>query len=511
LAAKEYSTAELFYIKFLKHTKTNLEWSQTEILDAKICLAQAYSAQAKSIAVRELLEPYTENQDTPLPQKLQIYYELASVCWKDLDYKAATMYAKAAFRGRKKLLDKSDPKFQESASLLIRILQDHGEVDEAEVYRHLSNISSAPSLDKRDMPSAPPSLSSVKATTPESWHKPLPSPEIPESFHPQKDTLKTPKALPVHNAQALSDAVRRGDTATVLALLQNGLNVETKVDNLTLLYTASREGNEAMVKILLDQRANVSAKANGRTALHGAAFYGHEAVCRLLLDYQANIKAKTDRGSTPLHNAAQNGHTTVVHLLLDKGADIEARTNENATPLYVAMLNGQTLAVHLLLERGANVEARWHTGASPLYTAAELGYDAIVKLLLERAANMEAWWYKGGTPLYIASYNGHEQVVRLLLQNGAKTETKTEENATPLYIAVKYVREAIVRLLLQYGASLEVQTINGNTVFTRANINRNQVIVKLLDDAYRARTARNYSMMQAQQPAPTKRSRFPFL
>lgn len=89
------------------------------------------------------------------------------------------------------------------------------------------------------------------------------------------------------------------------------------------LWAAARHGDAAAVKALLDKGVDVNSKFRyDATALSYASDKGHTEVVRLLLERGAAPNVKdTFYGATPLIWAAQKGHAEIVRLLLDKGAE----------------------------------------------------------------------------------------------------------------------------------------------------------------------------------------------
>src|SRR5262245_64520830 len=82
------------------------------------------------------------------------------------------------------------------------------------------------------------------------------------------------------------EAVRRGDAATVTALLDKGADVNAKFRyGATALFKAAERGNPEVVKVLLTHGADVTVKDTfyGATAMTWALDNGHTEVVRLIL------------------------------------------------------------------------------------------------------------------------------------------------------------------------------------------------------------------------------------
>jgi hypothetical protein len=88
------------------------------------------------------------------------------------------------------------------------------------------------------------------------------------------------------------------------------------------LFEAARRGDAAAVKALLDKGVDVNTKFRyGATALSYASDKGHVEVVKLLLERKADANVKdTFYNATPIIWAAQKGHAKIVEALLDAGA-----------------------------------------------------------------------------------------------------------------------------------------------------------------------------------------------
>jgi hypothetical protein len=130
------------------------------------------------------------------------------------------------------------------------------------------------------------------------------------------------QATPADKAEALSEAARKGDAAAVKALLDAGVDVNTKYryDRTALSFACDR-GNVEVVKLLLDRGADINAKDTfyGATALTWAASPAmgrkpqHAEIVGLLLKHGAQGKDDALLSAVSQHDAA----TTIV--ILDHG------------------------------------------------------------------------------------------------------------------------------------------------------------------------------------------------
>ena len=170
--------------------------------------------------------------------------------------------------------------------------------------------------------------------------------------------------------------------------------------------------------------ADLVGKHGGLSAIHLAAREGHAATVMALLDGGVDIDLPSAAdGTTPMLMAAINGYFDLVATLLARGADPNLASDAGAAPLY-AVLNmhwapkarhpqpleheqqetGYLELMRTLLEAGADVDARlkrtlWfttynrdllgvdRTGATPFWRATHATDVPAMKLLLEYGAD----------------------------------------------------------------------------------------------------------------------------
>jgi ankyrin repeat protein len=182
------------------------------------------------------------------------------------------------------------------------------------------------------------------------------------------------------------DAARVGYVEKVKALLENGVNVDTKDDDgWTPLSVAIREYRVKVVELLLANKADPNSK-NGNseaTPLHVASANGYDTFVKLLLAAKADVNTKNKAGLTPLHLAVGAitfayfnprtlghekysaneapwdwnegaGHKKVVALLLEHDADTKIKDNSGKTALKIALewkekIKDPQFSVHKLL------------------------------------------------------------------------------------------------------------------------------------------------------------------
>ena len=144
-------------------------------------------------------------------------------------------------------------------------------------------------------------------------------------------------------------AANNDDTATVVNLVQRGMDVNTTDrTGTTLLMIAARSGNVPLLKSLLANRANVNRRnQHGDTALLLAALKPSLDAAKLLLDNGADPNPP---GWAPLQYSMISGSKEIAALLIAKGANVDARAPNGQTALMLAVKQGKIELVQLLVE-----------------------------------------------------------------------------------------------------------------------------------------------------------------
>jgi ankyrin repeat protein len=153
---------------------------------------------------------------------------------------------------------------------------------------------------------------------------------------------------------------------------------------------AVMRGDTAAVRALIAQKADVNApQADGATALHWAVYREDLATTDLLLQAGAAVKVANREGATPLSLACMNGNPALIESLLKAGADSNEKMPRGETALMMASRTGNLAAMKLLLDRGADVNAKEALrGTTALMWAADQGHAAAVQLLVDRGAEL---------------------------------------------------------------------------------------------------------------------------
>jgi ankyrin repeat protein len=163
-------------------------------------------------------------------------------------------------------------------------------------------------------------------------------PMSPKHFPAAKLLAKTEdgRTDPLTARKLLARAVLAGDTAAVLALIQQGASLEAQQPSApTPLHLASQVGSAAVVEALLRAGAALEAETSAKERpLHVAAFHGHPEVLRLLLRAGAQHGARECTGQTPLHRVAVSPSAKAALLVEAAGVLLEAGATAQTVDIH---------------------------------------------------------------------------------------------------------------------------------------------------------------------------------
>ena len=286
-------------------------------------------------------------------------------------------------------------------------------------------------------------------------------------------------------------AIKTQDTATVRALIEQGVDVNTpQADGATALHWAAHWDDLGTATLLLESGADVRATNElGVTPLYLACQNAGTAMVEALLAAGANPNATLPSGESILMTAARTGSADAVRALLGRGADPNAREmTHQQTALMWAVSHDHPRVAQALIDYGADVHAHSrirprvvHTGDrlvdrvsrnletmdlggfTPLLFAAREDAVDSAKVLLAAGANVNDTAPTGASALVIAAHSGRGSVAALLLEHRALPNTHGA-GYTALHLAVLRDDVGLVRTLLANGANPNVHVTKGSPV-----------------------------------------------
>lgn len=241
------------------------------------------------------------------------------------------------------------------------------------------------------------------------------------------------------------------------------------------LVDAVKSGDRAAALALLQQKVNVNTpEPDGTTALHWAVQKDDLDLVERLIKAGANVNAKNDYGSTPMSEAALNANVAIMDRLLKAGADVESPNADGQTALMIVARTSNVDAAKLLLSHGAKVNAveKWREQTALMWAAAE-SQPAMVKVLVDAGADVNARsmvnnWERqvtaearaiarpsgGLTPMLYAARQGCVECTKILAEAGADLDLGDPDNISPLLLATLNGRWDVAKYLINKGANV---------------------------------------------------------
>eukprot|EP00731_Ephydatia_muelleri_P014730 Em0008g450a len=159
-----------------------------------------------------------------------------------------------------------------------------------------------------------------------------------------------------------------------------------------------------------------------------------------------------------------------------------SRSKDGQTALHISSKNGHTDTVVALLERGADINARDKNIQTALHISSKNGHTDTVVALLERRAYINSMDKDEQTALHMSSKNGHTHTMLALLKFGADIKARDKDGQTALHISSKNGHTDTMVALLERGAYINARDEDGQTALHISSKNgHTNTVVALLE------------------------------
>ncbi len=258
-------------------------------------------------------------------------------------------------------------------------------------------------------------------------------------------------------AQEIFDAIRNGDTAKVMDLVEKEPRL-IKAKNFrqsSPLHVAVDVDNEPIARYLIDKGAEINA-VNG--SQWTPLFYAKKAnMARLLVKKGAEINFKGSLFS-PLSISVFQKRKEVAEYLLEAGAELpDIKKGEGVVLLREALKCGSIVILDKYLSRGFDPLFENELQDNLLHFASERGSTELIDKLISRGVSVNKTNIFGFNPLHIAAFNGNTEIVTFFVQKGVDMNARTNDGKTPFNFAMEANHQETAEVLKSLGADQSPQ------------------------------------------------------
>ena len=259
------------------------------------------------------------------------------------------------------------------------------------------------------------------------------------------------------------------------------INLNKKIENLTLLETSIKEDNKDFFDLLLKKGVDLNI-FDKIPLLHYACFFGRTEMAQMLLEKNVDINELTQFGYTAVYTAIRFGKDECLLLLVSAGADVNKTGEGNCSPIEAAIEYNKHRFINLLFSNGANVGIKNDKGDSLLHKSAKFGYELCVKELLNVGLNINQRNLEGKTPIFFAIEYKNLNCVMEMVKLGADINFKDNNGFTLLHSSCRIGFIPGIKYLLDSGFNINVRSNSGiSPLSTLARFNRDNCIYLLAD------------------------------
>lgn len=261
----------------------------------------------------------------------------------------------------------------------------------------------------------------------------------------------------------LSEAVRTGNSAAVMAAVNKGANPNVVLDygsyQTRVLPWAARFGNLTLIQFLLGKGVDVngiSPSDNRYSAAMRAAEYNQLATLQLLASYSANLNYQSDKLTNALSVAISNGHTEVVQWLIEQGCVF--LNSKSESPLHKAVMGRHTAVIAVLLKDQSRLKIKMSTLDSVLDLITRTGSPQQLQLFLTHLNQLPRLREATYGPRLLSSAVAHFNlaIAEWLLAQQVNPNVPNEKGLSPLQVLALSETHgevaALIGILLAHGA-----------------------------------------------------------
>jgi ankyrin repeat protein len=275
-------------------------------------------------------------------------------------------------------------------------------------------------------------------------------------------------------------------------ILANEVNVNTCVDEISLLGQVAEAGDLELVSLMVTMGADINFRDVEKvtTPLMDAVGGGNLEIIRFLIEYGADPNIMRE-GNYALMIAAEQGNEKAFELLLpltkedwrqeaqnvlDKEIKKRKRILDKPTKsLFKAIQNNNLEKVKKAINDGADINAYDKPDYTVFYRAVTESTPEVVRVLLEAGAK-PTWEF-----LSILVNPFASDILKVMLEFDVDLNFQSTDGITLLMIAcMMRSHTEIVKILIRAGANTGLKDKNGNDAFSYAYASKNEKAIKLI-------------------------------
>lgn len=311
----------------------------------------------------------------------------------------------------------------------------------------------------------------------------------------------------------LKAAVTSGDVKLVELLLEHGVSVNQRIDEMSALEAACLRPAETSdlkhIFTLLLNHADASRfdeinpyQGQQKGLIHYLAGRGKNWQLEEFIKRGADVNLRTNvhiKGQPAIVQHLWERSPETAMTLLDMGASPETADHRGMDVALAATANGDmSFLLHLHTMENQDRQLNWKqtlkslfggmrglkrllSGANALHLAADNGCSDVLSFYLDKSlltdvnAVSEEFW----TPMHVAAFNGQLHATEFLYSRGGSIGLKSADGSLPLHLAVRNGHKNVVRFLIDHGSAMDAD-IHGLSPMRYAMRLQNQSILDCL-------------------------------
>jgi ankyrin repeat protein len=306
--------------------------------------------------------------------------------------------------------------------------------------------------------------------------------------------------------QVMMSAATTGDVQVLIRMIGHGLDINTTAeDGSTALHCAARAGQVETVLYLIQNQAEIESKnpmAKGRRPIHEAILGKHVTVFKSLLQAGADMVTADGAGNSITDYVGRVGDTSLAEALLQRKKGRPEAVELAKQLMFSLVRSGSSALAWLILAYPEIETCSNHLRSSLLYSAAKSGSTDLFKQLLARSkvqyGSNHVFVKNVNLSLLWAARAGHDTIVEVLVQyENIDINAKNTYGYTALQLAADRGNIETVILLLGH-ASIQSRNESGLSAISLAFLGMKWEIFHILAEHEGISTEQEFNLSKGE-------------